>query len=262
MPPKIRKVGAYAKLLANYAADDAIMEAGEAAELLFVRGLAFCSTSDSDGFISDQQVIRYVGAGMRDAKKRAERLAEVGVWERKPGGYLVRSWTKIHDTAEEKGRRLRTDRERKRTERGHETVVQDVVPSDSERIPSGQTSDSVSDSLSLIHDTTQQDRTLLPEAPPSGRKRDELWEAVIDACGLTGVALTKSARGAANDAVKQLRDVGADPSTVGPRAARYRQRYPQATLTPSALAKQWSNLGVTAVAGGGQGPGWQFGMGG
>jgi hypothetical protein len=87
-----RRVGAYAKLLANYASDDAIMAAGEAAELLFVRGLAFCATSDSDGYITEAQMIRYVGAGMRDAAKRAGRLVDSGVWERVDGGYLIAHW--------------------------------------------------------------------------------------------------------------------------------------------------------------------------
>lgn len=113
--PRQRRVGAYAKLLANYASDDAIIEAGQAAELLFVRGLAFLSTSDSDGYITDAQVVRYVGAGMRDAMKRAQRLADVGVWERVDGGFNVRSWLRIHESAEEKGRKKAQDRERKRT---------------------------------------------------------------------------------------------------------------------------------------------------
>jgi hypothetical protein len=130
--PRQRRVGAYAKLLANYASDDAIIEAGQAAELLFVRGLAFLSTSDSDGYITDAQVIRYVGAGMRDAMKRAQRLAEVGVWERVDGGFNVRSWLRIHESAEEKGRKKAQDRERKRT-----TPTHPPVPPDSGRNPNG-----------------------------------------------------------------------------------------------------------------------------
>jgi hypothetical protein len=129
--PRQRRVGAYAKLLANYASDDAIIEAGQAAELLFVRGLAFLSTSDSDGYITDAQVVRYVGAGMRDAMKRAQRLADVGVWERVDGGYNVRSWLRIHDSAEQKGYKRALDRERKRKEHPG------TFPPDSARNPDG-----------------------------------------------------------------------------------------------------------------------------
>lgn len=109
-----RRVGAFGKLLANYAADDAIIAAGEAAELLFCRAVAWLSTSDSDGYITDSQLIRYVGAGMRDAKKRADTLVREGLWLRADGGYQVRSYLKINESAEEKGRKKRTDRERKR----------------------------------------------------------------------------------------------------------------------------------------------------
>lgn len=142
-----KRVGAYAKLLANYASDDALIEAGEAAELLFCRGLAFCATSDQDGFITDAQVIRYVGAGMKDALKRADRLAACGPWIRVDGGYIVKSWTKIHETASQKGRRLKADRERKRIKPDSDDT--------SERNPDGIQTEGVSDSLSLIQSTTE-----------------------------------------------------------------------------------------------------------
>lgn len=146
-----RRVGAYAKLLGNYASDDALIEAGEAAELLFVRGLAFCSTSDADGYITHAQVVRYVGAGMRDAAKRAERLADVGVWERHDGGYLVRSWTKIHETSEQKGRRRKQDRERK--------VIPLGIQTESETTPDGILKTVGSEYVSLIQGTTEHDTT-------------------------------------------------------------------------------------------------------
>ncbi len=82
-----RRVGAYGKLLANYASDDAIIAAGEAAELLFCRAIAFLATSDSDGYITDGQLVRVVGAGMKDAVKRARKLVEVGLWLRDGDGY-------------------------------------------------------------------------------------------------------------------------------------------------------------------------------
>jgi hypothetical protein len=135
--PRRRRVGAYAKLLANYPSDDAIIEAGEKAELLFVRGLAFCASSDSDGYITDSQLVRVVGSGMTDAKKRAQTLVKVGVWQRVDGGYVVRSWLKIHESSEEKGYKRKTDRERKRAQN-----PQDVQP-DSERNPSGASVDSL-----------------------------------------------------------------------------------------------------------------------
>lgn len=140
-----RRVGAYAKLLANYASDDAIIAAGEKAELLFVRGLAFCATSDSDGWISDAQLTRIVAAGMRDAAARARSLVAAGLWERTDGGYQVRSWTKIHETAEQRGRRLKADRERKRNPDGTLNGFQPELLAESEPIPDGTPPDSLSD---------------------------------------------------------------------------------------------------------------------
>lgn len=156
---RLKRVGAYAKLLANYASDDAIIEAGEAAELMFVRGLAFCATSDADGYITDAQVTRYVGAGMRDAPKRAARLADVGLWERVDGGYVVRSWTKIHDTAETKGRRRKADRERKRTKHNDPPPPPDSGTR-SERNPSGIQKEGAAESLSMNSAVTEQCTTV------------------------------------------------------------------------------------------------------
>ncbi len=170
-----RRVGAYAKLLANYASDDAIIDAGEAAELLFVRGLAFCATSDSDGYITDAQVTRYVGAGMKDAEKRARKLAQVGVWERVDGGYLVRSWTKIHETAADKGRRRKADRERKR--RAEASTDSDAS---SETIPDGIQTEGLAESLSMTEqcsDTTEQ-RTTEQVGSTSSEHRNETLRAL------------------------------------------------------------------------------------
>lgn len=168
-----KRVGAYAKLLANYASDDAIIDAGEDAELLFVRGLAFCATSDADGYITDAQVTRYVGAGMRDAAKRARRLAEVGLWERVDGGYVVRSWLKIHDSTAEKGRQRAKDRERKK-------AAADSAAS-SERNPDGIQTEGSAESLSLIQSTavTQQRNDTTEQVDGSSRgDRPETLRAV------------------------------------------------------------------------------------
>lgn len=100
---RVRRNGSYAPLSAHYYKDDALAEAGEAAELLFVRGLAFSADILKDGFISDVQLTRFVGVGMADAEERAARLVEVGLWRRdkRRGGYHVKSWAKWNATLEE-----------------------------------------------------------------------------------------------------------------------------------------------------------------
>lgn len=112
-----KSLGQYAPLSATYYRDDAVLEAGERAEVLFTRGLAFCSESASDGFITDRQVVSVLGIGMRDAMKRAERLVAVGLWERLDGGYSIRSWLKWNKSAEDIGRARKLDRDRKASAR-------------------------------------------------------------------------------------------------------------------------------------------------
>ena len=107
-----KSLGPYAPLAAGYYLDDALLEAGERAEVLFTRALAFSSNASADGFVTDRQVIA-IGIGMRDAAKRAARLVEVGLWERVDGGYQIRSWLKWNRSAEEIGQALKRDRERK-----------------------------------------------------------------------------------------------------------------------------------------------------
>lgn len=112
---KIRRNGSYAPLSAHYYKDDALAEAGERAELLYVRGLAFCADVLSDGFISDSQLARFVGVGMTDPKRRAERLIAVGKWRRDDdaGGYWVVSWHKWNLTKAEIQQRQKVDAARK-----------------------------------------------------------------------------------------------------------------------------------------------------
>ncbi len=143
-----RRLGPYAPLSATYSTDDAIIEAGEAAELLYVRGLAFCASSESDGFITLAQLKRFVGAGMDDVMARAARLVEVGLWEDEGSGFAVRAWLKWNASAEELGRARRKDRERKAVKKPEpdfhpegepEGAPEEEPESDdeSERIPDG-----------------------------------------------------------------------------------------------------------------------------
>jgi len=115
---QVKRNGSYAPLSAHYYKDDQIAQAGERAELLYLRGLAFCADVLSDGFISDVQLTRFVGVGLTGIKSRAERLCQVGLWERaEPGlwgdgtGYVVKAWPKWNLTkAEIKDRQTRDSR--------------------------------------------------------------------------------------------------------------------------------------------------------
>lgn len=118
---QVKRNGSYAPLSAHYYKDDAVAEAGPMAELLYVRGLAFCADVLSDGFISEVQLVRFVGVGIPQARKHAERLVLVGLWEKaEPGlfgsdgaGYVVKAWAKWNLTKAQIQAKQRRDAERK-----------------------------------------------------------------------------------------------------------------------------------------------------
>lgn len=120
-----RRTRLHIKLAADYYDDDLIIEAGEKAELLYVRGLAFCKRNwETDGFISDAQLARVVGAGIKDTAARAKRLVEVGLWERAETdllgsgrGYRVVAWLKWNPSAAEIAANRRADADRKKVRR-------------------------------------------------------------------------------------------------------------------------------------------------
>ncbi len=144
--------GAYAPLAAMYFMDDAILEAGTDAELLFVRCLSFLASVPSDGFITDRQ-LNIVGNGLRAMPRRVESLLKAGLIERVSGGFVVRSWLKWNRSADEVGRLLAKDRERKAQDSGPKAP-------NSVRNPSGTVSESV------LQSSTEQSST--EQTPPNG----------------------------------------------------------------------------------------------
>jgi len=93
---KTRRNGSYAPLSCHYFKDDAIVGISNKAELLYIRGLAFCADVLSDGFISDAQLARFVAVGITGQAALARELDRVGLWitDDDLGGYWVRSWEK------------------------------------------------------------------------------------------------------------------------------------------------------------------------
>ena len=85
-------------------------------------------------------------------------------------------------------------------------------------------------------------------APPEASRKkprppDHHFDALMDACGLDPGELTASARGAANKALKELKDVGATPDGIRARAKVHRQKWPDMSLTPTSLARHYAQLG-------------------
>lgn len=111
MVNQVRRNGAFAPLGAHYYDDDAVIAAGEKAEVLFTRGLAFAARKPMDGFISDLQLTTF---RLSAVKNRAAKLVEVGLWEQVDGGYRIRAWLKHNASKAEIEEKQRKDAERKR----------------------------------------------------------------------------------------------------------------------------------------------------
>lgn len=82
---------------------------------------------------------------------------------------------------------------------------------------------------------------------PEGKRTDQLWEAVMLACGISG-QITNGARAGYGKAVKELREAGATPDDVAERGRNHRQMWPHASLTPHSLAKHWAELRIQPAA--------------
>lgn len=115
---QVRRNGSFAPLSANYYDDDAIIAAGERAEVLFTRSMAFAARKPADGFISDHQLSTFRLTGVQ---ARARKLCEVGLWERVEedllgggAGYRIRSWLKWNRSKAEIEAQQQKDSARKR----------------------------------------------------------------------------------------------------------------------------------------------------
>lgn len=131
-------------------------------------------------------------------------------------------------------------------------VIEDEVQEDHVREDHGK-------NLLRADDETEQGELLPTKAvaaapAPKPRKRNELFDAVMAACGLDYAETTKTAMSGYAKRVNELKDVGATPDEVHTRAAVYRRLYPGAALTPHALANQWAKCkpnpggGANAIA--------------
>ena len=83
--------GNYVPLDVNYIRDGAIRRAGEPAELLFLRGLAYCKGARTRGFIPEYD-LDVVAVGMKAAPARVAALVQERLWVASPGGWQIRSW--------------------------------------------------------------------------------------------------------------------------------------------------------------------------
>lgn len=162
--------GAYVPLAAQYFMDDAILEAGPEAELLFVRCLSFLASVSSDGFVTEGQVKKIIGLGLRNVPRRVDSLLRVGLLEARPGGFVARSWTKWNRSAEEINKELAKDRLRKADKQAE-------LNANSGRIPGGMSTENVLQS-STEQSSTEQSKVVAESRPDVERVCDLLADLV------------------------------------------------------------------------------------
>lgn len=90
---------------------------------------------------------------------------------------------------------------------------------------------------------THKDLKTLATSSPKEKKRDLLFDALVDELGINVEELTGTSRGTINRSLAELRGVKATPEEIRRRCAIYRDRFPHAALTAPALAKHWPALG-------------------
>lgn len=230
---------------------------------LFVQMIAYAQRHLTDGVVPDEQIgVLVYPDSPKNGQRDARRLVEVGLVERVEGGWRLVAYLRHQRSKEEvvawsETRRAssgRANHARWHVRRGVvDPECAECAPKESPpvrlRIEKSSESDPSTESdrnpdVSAQHNTTQKEITTLPTTSRRPRESDPIWDALMGACGITPTEITSSARGAYNAAAKALRDVGATPAEISRRARDYRMRFPNAALTPTALAKQWAALNV------------------
>lgn len=83
-------------------------------------------------------------------------------------------------------------------------------------------------------------------------ERAAMFEAMVEAWHgrpyeVMASKLTKSHRGQVNRAIKELLEIGAQPSEITEVARRYRQKWPEMQVTPNSLVKHWHTFTAEAA---------------
>lgn len=96
------------------------IDAGPVASWLWLCGNTYCNKYLTDGFIRES-ALPMLGS-VTNAKKWADVLVEVGLWEKAEGGYQVHDFHDFNPTADQVKEKRRKDRDRKRAESGTDSA--------------------------------------------------------------------------------------------------------------------------------------------
>lgn len=114
----------WVKLTTNYYLDAAIMRAGEAAEVLFTRALAYCGDQENGGLVPREVLPRLVPS---KGPARAAALVREGLWDVDPAGWRFARWAKHQADRSQLESRREAGRRRQQKHRNRENKPGDGV---------------------------------------------------------------------------------------------------------------------------------------
>lgn len=114
----------FVKLFTRYYLDVAILRAGEAAEVLFIRGLAYSGDQESDGFIPEEAL---KSLATSRGKARVSALVREGLWEVVDGGWQIPGWAKHQITKAQLDANRESGRQRVARHRANEKARGNAV---------------------------------------------------------------------------------------------------------------------------------------
>ena len=115
----------WVKLDTTFYLDAAIVRAGEAAEVLFVRAMAYCGDQENDGLVEREILPRLCP---NRGAARAAALVREGLWEVVPEGWRFASWSRHQRTREQMEAERVASRARKAKSRAGHAVTHAVTP--------------------------------------------------------------------------------------------------------------------------------------
>jgi hypothetical protein len=245
----------------NYFDDPVVIELSDAAQLLDLRAMTLMKRLQSDGRLTLRQIDRIAPDSPPESGDLLGELTASGLWsEKSDGSYERRSWFDWNDTAEDiaamikgglKGNHLSWHVRGRKGRPAKPDPTCELCISDGLVSPP----DSPTDRPPISHPTQEANRREDLDVDPdldaykdsnscadTSDRDSGLSTALAGALSIDLTEMTPSSRGSFDKAVRDLETVHASPEDILRRVGMFQQRWPNATCTPSALAKHWPQL--------------------
>lgn len=94
----------------------------------------------------------------------------------------------------------------------------------------------------IVNEQTEEEVEVKPKKTkaPAKRARNPIWDALLVVCGVDPNNVNSSEASRYGRMVRILNESNATPEEIQLRADVYRRKFPNATLTPTALVNRWS----------------------